>query len=80
MLCKPTKYREPNQERDSATKKNVKIPSWGPFVIMRLHSDMRIQVVQLAVSLLTTLPRAFVYALDLFVATARTLSPRNMNK
>ena len=40
---------------------------------MRLHCDVRIQVIQGSVGLLATLPPAFVHALDFFVATTRTL-------
>jgi hypothetical protein len=40
---------------------------------MRLHCDVRIQVVERAVGLLAAVPAALVHALDLFVASARAL-------
>ena len=46
---------------------------WRSLWTMRLHSDVRIQMVQGAVSLFTTIPSAFVHPLDLFVSPSRTL-------
>ena len=40
---------------------------------MRLHGDMRIKMVQSPVRFLTSLPTAFVHALDLFVTAAGSL-------
>ena len=40
---------------------------------MRLHCDVRIQVVERAVGLLAAVPAALVHALDLFVASSRAL-------
>lgn len=40
---------------------------------MRLHRDMRVQVVEGSVGLLTAVPAAHVDSLDLLVASARAL-------
>lgn len=43
------------------------------LLTMRLHGNMRVQMVQSAVSFLAPVPAAFVHALDLLVASARSL-------
>ncbi len=40
---------------------------------MPLHGDVRVQMVQSAIRLLTSIPPAFVHALNLFVAPPRAL-------
>ena len=40
---------------------------------MRLHSDMRIQVIESPISFLATVPATLVHALDFFIAATRTL-------
>lgn len=40
---------------------------------MRLHCYMRIQMVQSAIGLLTTIPPALVHTLNLLITTARPL-------
>ena len=50
---------------------------------MRLHCDMRVQVVQCTVCLLASLPPTLVHSFNLFVAATRALvllSTRNRNK
>lgn len=44
-----------------------------PLRAMRLHSDMGVQMVQCAVGLLAAVPAALVHALDLLIASARSL-------
>lgn len=39
---------------------------------MRLHRDMRIQVIKSTIRLLTPLVPAFVHALDFFISTTRS--------
>lgn len=39
---------------------------------MRLHRDMRIQVIKSTIRFLTTLVPAFVHALDFFISTTRS--------
>jgi hypothetical protein len=45
----------------------------GPFLAMRLHGDMCIQVVQGSIRLLASLPPAFVHALNFLITTTRSL-------
>jgi hypothetical protein len=40
---------------------------------MRLHRNVRVQVVKGAIGLLTSVPAAFVHALDFLVSSARSL-------
>ncbi len=40
---------------------------------MRLHGDVRIEMIQGTIRLLTTLPTALVHALNLFETTSRAL-------
>ena len=40
---------------------------------MRLHSDMRVQVIERAICLLTTLPTTLVHSFDFFISTAGAL-------
>lgn len=50
---------------------------------VRLHSNVRIQMVQRAICLFTTIPSALVHALNLFISSTRTLvllRTRNRNK
>jgi hypothetical protein len=46
---------------------------WGSLLAMRLHCNMRVQVVEGAIGLLTSIPSTFVHALDFFVSPARSL-------
>lgn len=46
---------------------------WSALRAVRLHGDMRIEMVQRAICLLTPLPSTLVHALNLFIATARPL-------
>jgi len=43
------------------------------LLAVRLHGDVGIEMVQSAISLLTTVPSALVHALDFFVSSAGTL-------
>lgn len=40
---------------------------------MRLHGDMRVQVIERAICLLTTLPTTLVHSFDFFISTAGAL-------
>ena len=40
---------------------------------MRLHGDMRVQVIERAICLLTTLPTTLVHSFDFFISAAGTL-------
>ncbi len=57
------------------TGKNAKIKHtfWGALLTMGLHGDMGVQVVQGAVSLLTTVPSTLVHALNLLISATWTL-------
>lgn len=86
MLCNPTKgAAEPNQIRDFATTKtqNTQHTFRCALLPMRLHGDMRIQMIQGTIRLLTSLPPALVHSLDFFVAATRALvllGTRNRDK
>ena len=43
------------------------------LLTVRLHSNVRIEMVQRAISLLTAVPSTLIHALDFFVASSRTL-------
>lgn len=43
------------------------------FLSMRLHSNVRVQVVERAVSLFATVPTTLVHPLNLFIASSRSL-------
>lgn len=50
---------------------------------MRLHRNVRVQVVECAVCLLAAIPAALIHTLDFFISTTRTLmllGARNWNK
>ncbi len=51
----------------------LKLTFRSALLTVRLHSYVGIQVVQCAISLLTTIPSTLVHALDLFVASSGTL-------
>lgn len=46
---------------------------WGSLRTVRLHRDVRIQVIEGAIRLFTTLPATLVHALNLFIAPTRSL-------
>jgi hypothetical protein len=46
---------------------------WGSLCAVRLHRDVRVQVVQRSVGLLATIPATLVHAFNLLVTPARTL-------
>lgn len=46
---------------------------WSSLGSMGLHRDVCIQVIKCAVSLLTTIPAAFVHSFNFFIATTRAL-------
>jgi hypothetical protein len=46
---------------------------WSSFVSVRLHGDMRVQVIERAICLLTTLPTTLVHSFDFFISTAGAL-------
>ena len=46
---------------------------WGPLCAVRLHCDVRVEMVQRAIGLFASVPAAFVHALDFLVAPARAL-------
>ena len=73
MLCNVTSQiiLPANQMGDFAT--TTKLTFWSPFLPMRLHSDMRIQVIEGTISFLATLMPTFVHAFDFLVAAAGTL-------
>ena len=54
-------------------KRKIRRTFWGALLPVRLHRDVRVQVVQRAVGLFAPLPAAFVHPLDLFVSSARAL-------
>jgi hypothetical protein len=60
------------------------LPTVGSSLLsMRLHRDMRVEMVQGTVSLFTAIPPAFVHALDFFIPPAGSLmllGPRNWDK
>ena len=53
--------------------KRSKHTFWSSFVSMRLHGDMRVQVIERAICLLTTLPTTLVHSFDFFISTAGAL-------
>lgn len=59
--------------RQTEQKQSNGLAFWGALGSVRLHCNVRIQMVQRAVRLLATLPSAFVHALDFFIATAGSL-------
>ena len=70
-----------NQIGDFAT--TCRLTFWSPFLPVRLHGHVRVQVVERSVSLLASLMPAFVHALDFFVATTGAfvlLRSRNRNE
>jgi hypothetical protein len=46
---------------------------WGALCSVRLHRNMRIQMVESAVRLLAAIPAALVHALDFFISPSRAL-------
>jgi hypothetical protein len=46
---------------------------WCSLRTVRLHRNVRVQVIQSTVGLFASVPSALVHALDLFVAAARSL-------
>jgi hypothetical protein len=46
---------------------------WCSLGTVRLHCDVRVQMVQSAVSLFTSVPATLVHSLDLLVTSARSL-------
>lgn len=69
------RFPQTNQIRDSAspqTRKNRRTFR-SPFLTVRLHSDVRIKMIQRSICFLASLPPTFVHALNLFIATTWTL-------
>jgi len=46
---------------------------WCSFLAMRLHRDVRIQMIERSVGLLTSLPATLIHPLDLFEPSSRSL-------
>lgn len=46
---------------------------WRPLLSVRLHGDVRIQVVQCSIRFFTPMPAALVHSFNLFVSSARAL-------
>ena len=83
MLCNVTSQiiLPANQMGNFAT--TTKLTFWSAFLPVRLHSDMRIQVIECTISFLTTLVPTFIHAFDFFIAPAGTLvllCTRNRNE
>lgn len=82
-FCDLTKNAISRQPKPKPKKKKVELTFWCTFLAMRLHRNMRVQMIQCTICLLASLPPAFVHAFDLFVAATRALvllSTRNRNK
>lgn len=55
-------------------KRKISAPTfWSSLSTVRLHCDVRIQVIEGSVSLFTPVPAALVHAFDFFVASTRSL-------
>jgi hypothetical protein len=54
-------------------RKVIKHTFWSALLTMRLHRDVRVQMIERAIGLLAPVPPTLVHALDLFVAPARSL-------
>lgn len=62
-----------NNNMNAPMQGDLKLTLWSSLLTVRLHRDMRVQVVQGAVGLFASVPAAFVHALDFLVSPARTL-------
>jgi len=67
-------HKHPNPNRCLALQqKQVKHTFWSSLVSMRLHGNMRVQVIERAICLLTTLPTTLVHSLNFFISTPGAL-------
>lgn len=79
-LCRPAGWRPHQKDLQNKGKSHT---FGGALLSMRLHSHMRIQVIQSSVRLFAAVPSALVHALNLLIAAARSLvllRPRNRDK
>ena len=73
MLCNMTRKAQSNRKRDNATVQTMRLTFRSTLLPVRLHCYVRVQVIQCAIRLFTSLPSTFVHSLNFFVAAARAL-------
>lgn len=70
-ICDKTS--SPRSRMHAIKKKRDQHTFWSAFGAVRLHRDVRVQVVESAIRLLAAVPAALVHALNLLVATTGPL-------
>lgn len=73
LMPSSAKHRKNNSKREVAGEWRLRLTFRGSLRAMRLHRDVRVEVVQRAVGLLTAVPTTLVHSLNLLIASPGSL-------